>query len=266
MNEINIVTAQNVTLRIELANIGDRFLAAILDILIKIGLTTLFSFAATLGPSSSAAEGYVIIGIMVVVWGFYSLIFETLLQGQTPGKRLMKIRVARLDGERVTFGAILIRWLFRIIDFPLNWPAIGIFTIVSTEKHQRLGDLVAGTILVSTKNRTRIEDTFYTETKVGYTPAFPEASRLTTREAELIKEVFRLYHNKDRYDLVQLTAQKVRELLQVSPNMDDLAFLKIVLQDFNLAGSTGEVTTEARTESPAFSYPTRERGWASDRN
>src|ERR1035438_8686577 len=122
MNEINIVTAQNVTLRIELANIGDRFLAAIIDILIKIGLTALFSLASTIAPVPGAAERYVIVGIMVIVWGFYSLIFETLMQGQTPGKRLMKIRVARLDGERVTFGAILIRWLFRIIDFPFNWP------------------------------------------------------------------------------------------------------------------------------------------------
>ena len=78
--------------------------------------------------------------------------------------------------------------------------------------------------------------------------------------------MFRLYHDKDRYDLVQLTAQKVRELLQVSPNMDDLTFLKIVLQDFNLAGSAGEVTTEARAETPDFSYSTRERGWASDGN
>jgi uncharacterized RDD family membrane protein YckC len=268
MNEINIVTAQNVTLRIELANVGDRFLAAILDVLLKIGITIAFSMFTALLSLPSSATGVVMVVEFALVWGFYSLIFETLMHGQTPGKRMMKIKVARMDGEQVTFSNNLLRWLFRIVDFPLNWPAIGIFTISSTEKHQRLGDLVAGTILVSTKERTRIENTFYTETKVGYVTAFPEATRLTTKEAEIIKEVLRLYHEKDKYDLVQLTAQKVKELLQVTPTMDDLAFLKIVLQDFNYAGSGGEVASREErfggVENDGVSYSGRQQGWAQD--
>src|ERR1019366_6403845 len=126
MSQINIVTAQNVTLKIELANIGDRFLAAIIDVLIKVGLITLFTIGTLIiGRSTGSNFGLGLLVIIVMV--FYSLVFEGLMKGQTPGKRAMKIRVSQLDGRQLSFGSILLRWLFRIIDFPMStWPTIGI--------------------------------------------------------------------------------------------------------------------------------------------
>ncbi|MDB5282935.1 MAG: hypothetical protein JWO06_2010 [Bacteroidota bacterium] len=237
MNQVNIVTAQNVTLKIELANIGDRFLAAILDVLIKIGVILVFSLLVAAVRGSTGI--IVLLSFLFIVFMiFYSLFFETVMNGQTPGKRMMKIRVAKVNGEPVDIGSLMLRWLLRIIDFPFTWPAIGIFTTVVTNKHQRLGDLAAGTILVSSKERTTLDNTFYTETQIGYRTTYPQADRLTAREAELIKEVIRQYQQNDKYELVLLASQKVQELLQVTPTMDDLTFLKTVLKDYNRSGIT----------------------------
>jgi uncharacterized RDD family membrane protein YckC len=239
MSQINIVTAQNVVLKIELANIGDRFLAAIIDILIKTGISiAAFTLMAIFNDTFVS---FMVVVLMVITWIFYSLIFEQFMHGQTPGKRSRKIRVARLDGAPLNFGSLMLRWLFRMIEFP----SIGICFIVISEKHQRLGDLVAETILVSTKERVSLGDTFYNEIGAGYVPTYPEAERLTSREAEIIQEVFLEYRENDKYELVTMAANKVKELLQVHTYKDDLTFLKTVLIDYNYLGAHEAKATES---------------------
>lgn len=241
MNEINIVTAQNVTLKIELANIGDRFVAALLDTLIKIGLLLLAALVIA-GVEKVTGSSVLSVLLYVVCFAglfFYSLLFEYFWQGQTPGKRTMKIKVARQDGEAVSFGSLLLRWVFRVIDFPISWPAIGITSIVVTKKFQRLGDLVAGTILVSTKERTSLQDTFYTAVESNYIPVYVQAAQLSGKDVEVIKKVTHLYVENDKYDLMQETAQKVRQVLDIQADMDDLNFLKTILKDYSYADALG---------------------------
>ena len=248
MSQIDIVTAHNVTLKVEVANIGDRFLAAILDVLVKFGLTFLVSFIFTV-PGARTLYGL----LLIILWCGYSLIFELVMRGQSPGKRLMKIRVAQLDGSPLTTGSIITRWLFRMIDFPLSMiPTAGICTIVLSKRNQRLGDLVANTVIVSTKERTSLSETFFTEVGEGYIPAFPQAEHLTSREAEIIKEVFYQYQQHDKYELITLTAAKVKAFLQVNTSLDDSTFLKTVLKDYNHAGSVANDKRFAPKES--FSY------------
>ncbi len=233
MSQINIVTAQNVVLKIELANIGDRFLASIIDFLIKFGITMIAGAIA--GEFNDTFVSFLVGVLMVITWIFYSLVFEQFMDGQTPGKRSRKIKVARLDGAPLTFGSLLLRWTLRIADFYAA--CIGLWMIVGTEKHQRLGDMAAGTILVSTRQRVTLDDTFYNETGAGYVPTYREAERLTSREAEIIQEVFMEYRQNDKYELVTLAANKVKELLQVHTYKDDLTFLKTVLMDYNHLGA-----------------------------
>lgn len=237
MNQINIITAQNVTLRIELANIGDRFLAALIDMLIKMGVLLSIALLTFLFREASGNKvlNVTLWSVCIIFLVFYSLMFEYFMKGQTPGKRAMKIKVARLVGEQVTFGNLILRWLFRIIDFPLSWPAIGISTIIFTKKYQRLGDVVAGTVLITTKERTSLEDTSYSQLESNYKPSFPQVNQLSGRDAEVIKKVIRLYTESDKYELVMVAAEKLRMVLDVHPNMDDLSFLKVVLQDYNYA-------------------------------
>ena len=247
MSEINIVTAQNVTLKIELANIGDRFLAAILDFLVKLGLVILLSIAF-----SSAGSSFLTGCAFLLVWCCYFLVFELAMKGQSPGKRIMKIRVARLDGGQLTFGNILLRWLFRIIDFFMSYiPTVGICSIVISEKHQRLGDMVAGTIVVSTKERVDIAESFYGQIEPGYIPSFPQAERLSSKEIEIIQEVFYQYRERDKYDMVALAAAKVKSFLQIHSNLDDVTFLKTILIDHNFASVNSGKSYDSRE---SFSY------------
>ncbi len=239
MNQINIITAQNVTLKIELANIGDRFLAALIDMLIKIGIFLLAALVAALLQEAGAGKIITVTmwSLAVIFVVLYSLIFEYFTKGQTPGKRMFKVKVARLDGEQVSFGNLLLRWLFRIIDFPLAWPSIGISVISFTKKYQRIGDLVAGTIIVSTKERTSLQDTAYALVEEDYEPVFPQAKYLLNKDAEVIKKVINLYIEKDKYELVHIVAEKLKEVLEVHPNMDEVNFLRTVLKDYNFAES-----------------------------
>jgi uncharacterized RDD family membrane protein YckC len=248
MSEINIVTAQNVTLKIELANIGDRFLAAILDFLVKFGLVILIGLISATLKVPSFLTGCAVI----LIFTCYFLIFELAMKGQSPGKRMMKIRVARLDGGPLTFGNILLRWLFRIIDFPLSYiPTAGICAIVISEKHQRLGDMVAGTIVVSTKERVSLNQGFMAEIAPGYIPSYPQAEKLTSKEIEVIQEAFYQYRERDKYDLITLAAAKVKDFLQVHSNLDDVTFLKTVLTDHNFASINQGKTYDSKE---SFSY------------
>ncbi len=234
MSQINIVTAQNVILKIELANIGDRFVASLLDFLIKIGMSI-----GVLGFMGAAQNNdffiYFCVFLLSLIWMFYSLLFEFFLRGQTPGKLIMKIRVARLDGSPLTFGSLLLRWLLRLVDFYVGM--LGIVTIISTEKHQRIGDMAASTIVISTRERVNLAETLYKQVEPGYVPEFPTAYRLTAHEMEVIQDVFYQYRRNDKYPLVTLTAAKVKALLQVETNLDDLTFLKTVLKDYNVVAA-----------------------------
>jgi uncharacterized RDD family membrane protein YckC len=252
MSEISILTAQNVSLRIELANIGDRFLASIIDFLIKFGITIGLSVLIT-AMHDSIAFICIAVAMLFATWVLYSLMFEFFMKGQTPGKRLMKIRVARLDGGPVTFGDLLLRWLLKLADFFFYMaPGVGVFIIILNEKHQRLGDMAASTIVVSTNERTSMSQTFYRETPADYVPLFPAADRLTPREAEILQEVFYQYRQNDKYSLITLAAAKVRELLQVNTDLDDLTFLKTVMKDYNFIASSEGKPFESR-DSFSFS-------------
>jgi len=161
MEEFDIIeTPENVNLRRRLAGIGSRFLAGILDTLLIAGMYLVLWLVfigftlAPLGAGSSLADavGTVTFAILILVaffiyWGYF-ILFETWLNGQTPGKRYMKIRVVQQEGAGVTLEAVVIRNLLRVVDILGLYAVAGISMFVTT-KIQRLGDLAAGTVVVS---------------------------------------------------------------------------------------------------------------------
>jgi uncharacterized membrane protein SpoIIM required for sporulation len=103
---------------------------------------------ATRTASTSWATAVFVIGQFAILWGYYVL-FEGLRDGQTPGKRIHRIRVVREGGYSVTFGASATRNLLRIIDMqPIFFYLVGIFSLLVTKRGRRLGDIVAGTLVV----------------------------------------------------------------------------------------------------------------------
>ena len=162
-DQLNIETPEQVELRFPIAGIGSRFLALMTDSLVQGVALVLLIFGFVLiisafpkmpGASASvtsAAGKWFVAGMVLfyflLFWGYYSL-FEAFWNGQTPGKRLLKIRVIKDSGRQITLFEALARNLLRVIDMLPSFYLIGVITMLCNREQKRLGDLVAGTIVV----------------------------------------------------------------------------------------------------------------------
>lgn len=163
--EITIVTPEHVELTFELAGLGSRFLAAFVDTLLQ-GLTTLL---LTLGlwlipprglPQPNTLTPWMIavsVLLLYALWGAYFLLFETVWNGQTPGKRSVDIRVIRDSGHPIDFRAALLRNVMRAVDFLPGSYGVGFISIFLSPQYRRLGDYVAGTLVVKTGKAKQVE-------------------------------------------------------------------------------------------------------------
>ncbi|HWG17086.1 MAG TPA: RDD family protein [Acidobacteriaceae bacterium] len=166
-DQLSIATPELVAIEFPLAGLGSRFVAVLLDYLLQaavvIILTIVFlvllsglSSRAVGGTGASAAGGDLstkwTIAILIAIpflleWAYFAL-FEAFWHGQTPGKRIMKIRVIQQTGRPVSLFESLGRNLVRIIDMLPTAYAIGVICMFITKSQQRLGDLIAGTLVV----------------------------------------------------------------------------------------------------------------------
>jgi uncharacterized RDD family membrane protein YckC len=155
-DQLNIDTPEQVELEFAVAGIGSRFVAVILDHLIQIGVLLLmfmasaFLFGAIANRTNIMGKWFIAVFIaldFLVIWGYFTL-FEAFWNGQTPGKHVMKLRVIKDSGRQVTFFEALSRNLLRFVDYMPALYLVGVITMVCTKRHQRLGDLAAGTIVV----------------------------------------------------------------------------------------------------------------------
>ena len=154
-----IETPERVPLHFALASIGNRFLACAIDhamqaltvILMVIGFAALANYSRLSDQFSNAPNwvyALLIVILFLIVSGYFAF-FEWLWSGQTPGKRWLKLRVIREDGRPVTFWEAAVRNLLRTFDMmPAPFYSIGLISVFSSSRDQRVGDLVAGTVVV----------------------------------------------------------------------------------------------------------------------
>jgi uncharacterized RDD family membrane protein YckC len=164
-DQLNIETPEQVDLRFPVAGIGSRFVAVLVDHLIQlipyllifiVGLLFVpsgggASVPAKPSPAMDLAGKWAIAIIIFInfVWAIgYFALFEAFWHGQTPGKRLMKLRVIKDSGRQITLFEALARNLLRFIDILPSAYAIGVITMLCNRKNKRLGDLAAGTLVV----------------------------------------------------------------------------------------------------------------------
>jgi uncharacterized RDD family membrane protein YckC len=155
-----IETPERVALHFALASIGNRFLACAIDhaiqvmtiLLVVVGLMVVANFSSGLSDSLATAPKWVIALMIFVVFllmtGYFAF-FEWLWRGQTPGKRWLKLRVIREDGRPITFFEAAVRNLLRDFDImPIPFYSLGLISVFISSKDQRIGDMVAGTVVV----------------------------------------------------------------------------------------------------------------------
>lgn len=187
--EYTIDTPENVTIGYAVAGIGSRFIAALIDsvligLLLLVLNIALILILAALDPSSTAISfdeneswiGGLVIALyallnFAVFWGYF-LLFEWLWQGQTPGKRNVRLRVVRTDGSPAGFLPIAVRNLVRVVDFlPVGY-GVGVVTMFCNRQARRLGDFAAGTLVVKEQDAVTL-DTLLRPATPAPRPAVP---------------------------------------------------------------------------------------------
>ncbi len=233
MSSLAITTTHNVVLDFEAASLGDRILAYILDMLIKGGYLGVIGMIFSGLEASGARIPGMVVFFCLVPFLFYSLLFEIFYNGQTPGKKAMKIQVATLSGYQVTTGQYVLRWLFRLLDISTLSGAVAIIAIAAGGKGQRLGDIVAGTLVISIKQRYRLNDTAYRKTAPDHTVEYENAATLSTSDIATIQASFAGKLHESNPALIQRLADKVALSLGTERYDKPSIFLKQVLADYN---------------------------------
>src|SRR5690606_7183043 len=143
MKNIEIKTTLNVVLQYELASLRDRILAFLIDFVIMLfSILMLFAFANRIFDGTAME----VVGTLIFsLFMFYSLAFEVLNNGQSPGKMAMRIRVVKTTSGRPKFADLAARWVFRLVDIYFSLGGIASVLIASSSKGQRIGDIVANT-------------------------------------------------------------------------------------------------------------------------
>jgi uncharacterized RDD family membrane protein YckC len=241
MTQLSINTTQNVNINFEAASVGERILAFFLDNLVKIAyiIVVYYIFFYYLGInrlmesmdkwSSASIQIFFYFPVM-----FYSLLLESFFEGQTIGKRLLKMKVVKIDGYQASFGDYLMRWVFRIIDVNFSFGIVGLVAVVTSKKSQRLGDMTAGTSVISLKNNININHTILEEIGESYVPTYPLVIKLSDNDARIIKETFHAASRNKDYQVIYKLRAKVEQVTGIknqSGNDDD--FLRTILKDYN---------------------------------
>ncbi len=232
MDNIRIQTTQNVDIEYELASVGDRILATLLDYVFFLGYALLVVLFAALSGVISESNVWIILLLFLPLL-LYDLLCEMFFQGKTFGKMIMKIKVVKIDGSQAGFGAYLLRWLLRIIDTRLFSGGVALIAILANGKGQRIGDMAAGTTVIKMKQKVTINDTILNKVRPNYTIVYQEVSKLSDADIAIIKEVMRVALRTGNQQAIDRLAKKTKETMGISTNLPHTQFLATVVQDYS---------------------------------
>lgn len=225
-SSVVIETPENISFQYELAGPGTRMVAYLIDFLILVvGLTvvlTMYGYASVLISSLNHTDPFndvlnaIIGGLISLIFplGGYWTVFEMAWSGQTPGKRIMGIRVIQFNGLPVNFPSLLVRNLFRLTDafFPFQY-AVGFGMLIFTKHTQRLGDLVAGTLVVKEKKAIDASR-FRWKKKVEPPDEYHVELRLSEQEFNFITEYVGIWRTLNKADRNRIAQKLVAPIIQ----------------------------------------------------
>jgi uncharacterized RDD family membrane protein YckC len=247
-----IDTPENIEFAYDIAGIGSRFLAAIIDtlligiaqaiVILVVGLT---SAAIGLRPAGDLLAALGALLAFAILWGYY-IAFELLWSGQSPGKRAIGLRVVREGGRPITFVGSAIRNLIRIVDFLPAFYGIGVLVMFVDQRSRRLGDLAGGTLVV--KERRSITLASLTATGAvapptlapGETlprPTLPNIGLLNEQDYDLVQEFLGRRNELGRDARARLGAQlagSIQSRLGLPQGGDAERFLQFVVGEYQL--------------------------------
>jgi uncharacterized RDD family membrane protein YckC len=197
-DKLTIETPEQTALEFPLAGVGSRCLALLVDYLIQTGVAIVLvvvllimgsqsaSTAAWVGALSIWAQAIIYLSFFIVYFGYYA-IFESIWNGQTPGKRVVHLRVIQESGRPLLIWQAIVRNLMRIVDWLPGFYGVGLASSLLSKQNRRLGDFVAGTVVVHERPLERFS-VGWASAPANATPAIPlGAARLGVEEVRLIE-------------------------------------------------------------------------------
>lgn len=232
MDNFQIETAQNISITQNVAGVGERILAYLIDGLIM--LAYIIVVLTLIGGLETDMGGeWLFMSIIILPLMLYFLLWESLWNGRSPGKAALDLRVVKLDGSKPAFSNYLVRWLLRIVDITITSGSVAVVAILLNGKGQRLGDLAAGTTVISERARVGLNNTLLMNIPEGYRPVYPQVTVLSDKDVQEIKDIYHDSLRNSNYKVIRTLSGKVSELLQVTPEEKPVQFIKTVLKDYS---------------------------------
>ena len=243
MQTIDIKTTQNVAIEYELAPLRDRFFATLIDLLIVRGAYYGLLFLVGSAGGDIFGEGdmlsYVIFLLVpIALFLIYQFCSELFADGQSWGKKAMRIKVVKIDGSESSLGDHLIRAIFYLVDLTLSFGVVGALSILSSSKGQRIGDYAANTTVVRLQSSIHFDlnDILNIDSIEGYEPTYPQVRQLSEQDMLLIKNTisrYQTHRNEAHREVILQLTERLEKLLDIqkSPN-PKIDFLKTLIRDY----------------------------------
>jgi len=264
MSVVRIPPNFNIDLDFEVPEFYRRLVAWLLDVVLlffylKIANEIYKSIARSDSPFDMDHQ-YNLHFISIILWlpvFIYHPICEITMNGQSIGKKIMGLQVVNENGGRPSISQFLIRWLVRtadimviviilynvliLMDRRLLWALIGsilllitdVILVVSTRKSQRLGDILARTILIRNQAKGSIEDTVFIAVADNYVPSFPQIMQLSDRDINAIKSILEIARKKGDLHMAMAASEKIKAHLKIDTDLSPFDFLNVLLKDYN---------------------------------
>ena len=229
-DHIEITTAHNIVIKYELANVVTRIVANLIDITIMIVYGIFFGFLLR----DLITLQYLIVFLPIVC---YHLCFEIWNDGQSLGKLILNTKVVSLKGQSPSIEDVVMRWVFRLLDVTFTLGCLSIISILSTERNQRIGDVMAGTSIVKLRPKRKISlQDFDNMENIEHKVIYPQVTMYNDRDILLIKDALNQLRNhpndptrKVVKDLASIIGKDLS--LKIKPS-ESKNFLKQVMNDY----------------------------------
>jgi uncharacterized RDD family membrane protein YckC len=240
MKSIEFTTAQYVKIEYELASTGVRVLASLIDVIAFFVYFFIFFllFGISMFSWGIGTTELVLLFFIRIPWMFYSPIIEYLTRGQSLGKYIVGIRVVSITGENAGFREYFTRWIFRVIDIWFGFGFIAILFSSTSKRSQRLGDLMANTVVISKKSSSlySLKNILNLRNQETHEITYPSVVCFTDEDMILIKNTIQRtqqYPNEETKKFAIELAQKTAQIMGLTEVPDKkMTFLRTVLMDY----------------------------------
>ncbi len=234
MSEFQIRTAQNISIKQNLAGIGQRVGAVIIDLIFLSIFYYFVFYLLSLTKFDKHLSAWAFVSVIMLPYFLYYPLVQYWNNGQSLGKQLVKIRIVKTDNSHPRLGDFLIRWIFRLFEVNMI-PGLGLIVMLFNDKSQRLGDMVAKTVVVAEAQKTKLGHSVFEELEQSYTPIFSQAANLSDKDAQLIKTVALEARKTKKYKILKSLTSKIEAILDIKKpeNMSNKQFIDTILKDYN---------------------------------